>query len=178
MEPLHIPGIENGWKVDYAIWRGAQPSDTAWPLLAKAGCLSVIDLNSTGPEINRQHELVYGAGLVYTAFDWSGILPPSQSAIQQVLAEIDHRITSHHTPVFVHCLHGSDRTGVLCAIWRMHDDSWTFEAAMKEAFLDLGLQGMHEFWMASAVAEYEQQREIARAAVLAERAKQKGVCIG
>ena len=150
MTPLNVIGIANGYKVDATVWRGAQPEDSAWPLLAAAGCKRVIDLNNTGVAAARQCALARAVGLDFWSLDWSGILAPSQRKIEVAL----HLIDDQPSPVFVHCLHGSDRTGTLCAIWRMHHDGLDFDDAMAEAFTSLGFQGMHEFWMAAAVAQY------------------------
>jgi polymorphic toxin system DSP-PTPase phosphatase-like protein len=160
MTPLDIPGIANGYKVDDTVWRGAQPEDSAWPLLAAAGCRCVIDLNSEIGATLKQAELVQGAGMAYFAREWNGILPPSRTQVEQALDLID--ALGDNVPVLIHCAHGSDRTGTLCACWRMHHDGWSFEDAMEEAFTSLGLQGMHEFWMAAAVAHYAHERQTIR----------------
>jgi protein tyrosine/serine phosphatase len=34
--------------------------------------------------------------------------------------------------VFVHCAHGSDRTGCMVGIWRVSRDQWTYPQAYKE----------------------------------------------
>lgn len=158
MTPLCISGITNGYKVDDIVWRGAQPDDSAWPLLARLGCRTVIDLNSTGDQIQQQDRLIASAGMLYHALDWSGILPPSAEKVDSALALIDALVTTSEMPVFIHCQHGSDRTGTLCACWRIHHDGWEFDRAMDEAFISLGLQGMHEFWFAAAVAEYAERK--------------------
>ena len=155
MTPLNIPGIGNGYKVDALVWRGAQPEPAAWPLLAAAGCRTILDLNSSGDAIREQDRLIAPAGMLYYALDWSGFWPPpSLEKVQRAMALIDAMVTTSGTPVFVHCQHGSDRTGVVCACWRIHHDGWDFDDAMHEAFTSLGFQGLHEFWMAAAVAHY------------------------
>ena len=40
------------------------------------------------------------------------------------------------TPVLVHCLHGSDRTGTMCAIYRVVAQGWTKEKAIREMTSD------------------------------------------
>lgn len=37
-------------------------------------------------------------------------------------------------PVFVHCSHGSDRTGYLTALWRVQHDHWSIAEAAIEMF--------------------------------------------
>lgn len=154
MTPLNIPGIANGYKVDDIVWRGAQPpyGPAAWEALYDAGCRTVIDLDTEGDQnIRSQAAYPNGLGMAFYALQWNGILAPDQQKIEAALAIIDQHTGA---PVFIHCKHGSDRTGTLCACWRLHHDGWKFEDAMEEAFTSLGLQGMHEFWMAAAVAQY------------------------
>ena len=150
MTPLGIPGVENGYNVDGVVWRSAQPKDAAWPLIARAGCRAILDLNSSGDAASQQLDLVHAAGMQYHSLDWSGVLPPCPAEVDVALAFL-HELPS---PILVHCEHGSDRTGTLCAIWRMDHDGWTLEQALDEAFTSLGLQGMHEFWMSAAAARY------------------------
>jgi tyrosine-protein phosphatase SIW14 len=47
-------------------------------------------------------------------------------------------------PVLLHCIHGSDRTGVVTAAYRMTEQGWTKEAAIDE-FLNGGY-GYHSGW--------------------------------
>jgi protein tyrosine/serine phosphatase len=45
-------------------------------------------------------------------------------------------------PMLVHCLHGSDRTGVVIAMYRILFENWTKEQALDE--LQHGGYGFHE----------------------------------
>ena len=47
-------------------------------------------------------------------------------------------------PVLVHCWHGSDRTGIVVAAYRIVFEKWSVEEAEKE-FRDERF-GYHEFW--------------------------------
>ena len=48
------------------------------------------------------------------------------------------------TPVFVHCQHGADRTGLMCAIYRVAVCGWPKEAAADE--MVHGGFGFHPIW--------------------------------
>jgi protein tyrosine/serine phosphatase len=48
------------------------------------------------------------------------------------------------TPVLVHCHHGSDRTGGLCAAYRIIVQDWTKKDAIQE--LTGGGFGFHTLW--------------------------------
>lgn len=53
-------------------------------------------------------------------------------------------IASAPKPVLVHCWHGSDRTGIVVAAYRIVFQKWSMEDAEKE-FCDERF-GYHEFW--------------------------------
>jgi protein-tyrosine phosphatase len=46
-------------------------------------------------------------------------------------------------PIYVHCLHGQDRTGYVIAAYRMLIQGWSFKRAYQEA-KDMG----HKWWFA------------------------------
>jgi len=53
-------------------------------------------------------------------------------------------LQSAEKPVLLHCIHGSDRTGVVTAAYRIVEQGWTKEAAVDE-FLNGGY-GYHSGW--------------------------------
>lgn len=152
MKKIEIEGLPNAYDVDGKVWRSGQPSDSAWPLLKAAGVYGVIDLNNTGSVKDLQLKLAESVNINYFGLDWSGLLPPSQHSIYKAILLLDELTKQGIT--LIHCEHGSDRTGTLCACWRMQHDGWDFDDAMGEAFFSLGFQGLHEFWMAAAAAEF------------------------
>ena len=47
-------------------------------------------------------------------------------------------------PVFVHCQHGSDRTGMMCAVYRVVVEGWSKDEAIREMTSEEF--GFHEEW--------------------------------
>jgi hypothetical protein len=47
--------------------------------------------------------------------------------------------------VLVHCHHGADRTGTMCALYRIAIQGWTKEDAIQE--MVQGGYGFHEMWI-------------------------------
>jgi protein tyrosine/serine phosphatase len=47
-------------------------------------------------------------------------------------------------PVFVHCQHGADRTGTMCAIYRITIQYWSKDEAIDE--MTKGGFGYHSIW--------------------------------
>jgi protein tyrosine/serine phosphatase len=51
---------------------------------------------------------------------------------------------SQRGPVLVHCHHGADRTGLICALWRILYEGWSRQSAIDE--LIEGGFGFHPIW--------------------------------
>ncbi len=75
------------------------------------------------------------------------------------VGQLDHAVTilsdPQRQPVYVHCDHGVDRTGMVLAAYRIQVDGWTFERAYEE----MRSHGFHEEWLVSwksRLAEYAQ----------------------
>ena len=51
---------------------------------------------------------------------------------------------SNNTPVFVHCQYGADRTGTMCAIYRISVEGWNKNEAIDE--MTNGGFGFHSIW--------------------------------
>ena len=47
-------------------------------------------------------------------------------------------------PVFVHCVHGADRTGLMAAVYRVAVQGWSKDEAIRE--MTPGGYGFHPIW--------------------------------
>ena len=61
-------------------------------------------------------------------------------------------IASNH-PVYVHCLHGVDRTGMAIACWRIRYFGWTWQDARDEMYR-YGFHQFPYFWWVKRLEEY------------------------
>lgn len=145
------PALPNFHQVNDHIYRGGQPSQDAWPSLAKMGVKTVIDLRRDGEEEHSTAEearAVAAAGLTYVNIPMKGIVAPTDQQIVKALALLNSK-----DPVFVHCKRGSDRTGTIIACYRISHDSWQRKQALHEA-KSLGMSFL-EFGMKSYIASFE-----------------------
>ena len=145
---LSIPGIPNFHQVNERIYRGAQPTDDAWPNLARFGVKTVIDLRR--PEehsITAEAKAVTDAGMRYVNIPINGFDTPSPEVVARVLEQLDSGDS-----VFVHCKLGMDRTGTVVAAYRISRDRWDNRKAADEA-MACGLH-WYEFGMKRFIRDY------------------------
>jgi tyrosine-protein phosphatase SIW14 len=123
------------YRIADQIYRGNQPQDGEFAGLADRGIKTVLDLRGGFFHAPRERKLVESAGMRYVSVRLSGIFPPRDQQIVQILKVLQDPAS---LPVFVHCKRGGDRVGLVIACYRMAHDGWTNEQAFQEAS-DLGL---------------------------------------
>jgi len=122
-----VVGIDNFGQVNPHYFRGAQPKGRDFDDLARLGVKLVIDLAAEGDaneRANAEH-----AGMKFVRIPMSTTARPAQSAIGQFLSLVNDQANQ---PVYVHCMGGRHRTGVMTAVYRMTKDGWTADRAFSE----------------------------------------------
>jgi tyrosine-protein phosphatase SIW14 len=129
-----IPGLENFAKVSDALYRGAQPEREGFEQLKKMGIKTVINLRD-----NHSDRLkLRGLGFRYVHIPCEA----SDPDLANVIAFLKVVTDPAYQPVFVHCQHGSDRTGMMVACYRMAVQGWPKDRALAE----LPNFGFHTVW--------------------------------
>lgn len=134
--PLSAPGLKNFHRVSENVYRGAQPGREGFEQLKKLGVRTVLNLR----EHHSDEELIAGLEFRYVH------LPVSTTSPDTNLFERIIRILSDTEagPVFVHCKHGSDRTGAAVALYRIRRQGWPENEAIHE--MTRGGYGYHFFF--------------------------------
>ena len=125
-----VPGIRNFDQVDAKVYRGGQPTVEGFQYLAGLGVKTIIDLREAGDRSRDEAKAVAGAGMQYVSVPMSGLAPPTDAEITQILAMLEHPVAG---PVFVHCMRGADRTGVVIAAYHIDHDKWENSRALRDA---------------------------------------------
>jgi protein tyrosine phosphatase (PTP) superfamily phosphohydrolase (DUF442 family) len=125
-----VPGISNFYLVDAHVYRGGQPTDEGFAYLARIGVKTVIDLREADERSRAEERVVTAAGMVYINVPMTGLTPPTESEISEILGILEDDNTG---PVFVHCKRGADRTGAVIASYRIDHDHRDNAQALKEA---------------------------------------------
>lgn len=140
--------LVNFMVVSPTVLRGSQPDEDALLLLQKAGVKLVVNLrhhskNSSKPantysffrrhsdddEIDEEQEVCDRIGMKFLNISLDGINAP-------VFEDIDRFVNlfsdEANIPMYVHCLHGRERTGFMLAAYRVKVQNWTVDEAYKE----------------------------------------------
>lgn len=128
---LPLTGVENFYKVDDQVYRGAQPNATGFASLAKLGVKTIIDLRELGEHSQTSEETtVKELGMQYVSIPLKRMATPDNGVVSRILGLLDDSASG---PVFVHCKRGADRTGAIIACYRISHDSWEPKRALSEA---------------------------------------------
>jgi protein tyrosine/serine phosphatase len=122
------------------LYRGARPGDAGLAYLKKIGVKTIVDLETTGlfeptsdSDIANEKAEAAKLGLVFRAEPMSSYLPVSNSRVNEVMSIL---ADPKAAPVYVHCAHGQDRTGLIIGLERVEDQSWPPQRAYDEMKAD------------------------------------------
>lgn len=118
------PGVTNFAKVSDALWRGAQPTAEGFQNLEKAGVKTVVNLRHDHDDA----ELLAGTKLKYVRIKTRAWDPDEEDVVSFLKVVQD----PESWPVFVHCAEGRDRTGYCVASYRIVDQGWKPDDAIRE----------------------------------------------
>jgi protein tyrosine/serine phosphatase len=116
--------LANLAQISPALYRGAQPTREGFEQLKKMGVKTIVNLRAYRSDRRK----LRGSGLKYVHLHCRAWLP-SGKRLAQFLKIV--RDPANH-PVFVHCLHGADRTGLAVAAYRVIEQGWSVSDAAKE----------------------------------------------
>jgi protein tyrosine/serine phosphatase len=120
--------IDNFGQVNPAYFRGAQPKGQDYYSLARIGIKTLISLTSDD-SLQGERSLAEQAGLKFVKIPMSTRVAPTSDELTRFLEVVNDSVNQ---PVYVHCVGGRHRTGVMTAVYRMAHDGWSAEQAFKE----------------------------------------------
>jgi tyrosine-protein phosphatase SIW14 len=122
--------LPNFHKVNDTVYRGGQPKLGGLERLRQLGIKTVVNLRDDDERAKREEIAAQKVGLQYFNFPFERLGRPQNKDMDQVLSIINN---PDNQPVFVHCRHGADRTGLVIAAYRITHDGWTGQEAKAEA---------------------------------------------
>ncbi len=130
-----VPGVELGnlHLMGTDIYRSAQPEEDQWTAVEALGIRTVLNLRSQHEDQAAGRKL----DLLHVPMKAGRIRDEEVAAALRIVRDAER-------PLLIHCRHGSDRTGCICALARILFEGWSREDAITE-MMDGGY-GFHFFW--------------------------------
>lgn len=133
---IKLRGVPNLHKVNEDLYRSAQPTAEGMKELKKVGIKTIVNLRS----FNSDKDEIGKTDLIYEHIFMKAWHPENEEIVRFLKIVTD----KNKIPVLVHCQHGADRTGTMCAIYRIAVCGWSKDEAIQE--MTNGDFGFHEMW--------------------------------
>jgi tyrosine-protein phosphatase SIW14 len=145
---LKEKGVPNFGEITPTLYRGGLPSAAGFEALARMGVKIVVDTHAASKSEEQQ---VQKLGMQYVAIPWHCPWPKDEvfAKFLKLLRENEGK------RVFVHCRLGDDRTGMMTAAYRMAEEGWSADEAMKE-MQAFGFSWAHHY-TCPGLARYERE---------------------
>jgi protein tyrosine phosphatase (PTP) superfamily phosphohydrolase (DUF442 family) len=134
--PFEAPGLKNAHRVSRDLLRGAQPGAEGMRSLHGMGIKTIINLRAVHSDRDEIGELP----LEYQHISVKAWHAEDEDVIDFLRIVGDRK----NLPAFVHCQFGADRTGLMCAVYRIVIQGWPKEEAITE--MTEGGFGYHAIW--------------------------------
>jgi protein tyrosine/serine phosphatase len=135
-EPIEMEGAPNLHRISPMLYRSEQPNALGMKNLEKLGIRTVINLRA----FNDDDDEVKGTTLRterVKILTWR----IGDAHVIEVMRMLRN---AENAPFLIHCQHGADRTGLMSAMYRILEQGWTADDALKE--LVDGGYGYHSMW--------------------------------
>ncbi len=109
--PIQMEGVPNLHKISDSLYRSAQPSAAGMKNLKTMGIETIVNLRS----FHSDRAEIGDTGLAYEHIYMKAWHPEEEDAVRFLQIVTNPK----RGPVLVHCQHGADRTGTMCALYRV-----------------------------------------------------------
>ena len=150
-EPVDSANLSNLHRVSPTLLRGAQPTAAGFAELEQMGVHTVLSLRGFHSDDIPKDVALQSEHISFKAWH------PEDEDVVRFLRIVNDPAQQ---PVFVHCQWGADRTGMMCAIYRIACNGWTKDEALAE--MTRGGFGFHPEW--TNLIEYVRKLDIDRIA--------------
>ena len=135
-KPCQITGVANCYMIEPGLYRSAQPTRQGIENLEKMGVVNLLSLRTTATDNQLASSTMMACHSVPLNY---------MKLNEQVVLEAVRIMNSpRNRPLLVHCRHGSDRTGLVCALYRVLVQGWSKDEAIEE--MVLGEYGFHAYF--------------------------------
>jgi len=122
----------NFYRVSLTVFRGGRPDESGVAALKRIGVKTIIDLEDDDNAVNQEKIWADQNGLGFFHEPMNGLQTPNDNEVNDILAKMND---TSLTPVYVHCMEGVDRTGLIIALYRVIYEGWTPKDAHDEMMM-------------------------------------------
>lgn len=119
-------------------YRGGQPGKEGIHALQELGVKTVVSLRWSPKVVEAERAAVEQMGMRFVSIPLNYWNVPTAKILDEFF-DLIHDPSNR--PVFLHCLHGADRTGLMVAMYRITHENWDFG----KAYNDMVQHGFHRF---------------------------------
>ncbi len=135
--PTEMEGLLNFHEVHPFLYRGGGPNEQSLHNLKDKGIKTIIDLRAASEgaktdEVSPKKEKAIASelGIKYINLPMDSHAP-TKKQVNTVIHSVE-KAQKGDGPVFIHCAHGSDRTGCMVGIWRVTHENWGYDKTYQE----------------------------------------------
>jgi protein-tyrosine phosphatase len=144
--------------IDKNVYAGSKPkSDADFAFLQSTGVRYILEVHFL-PFLNgreRRRAKRHGIELVSVPMNASPV-PPREKHVNRALRIMQSK---EYQPVYLHCVLGRDRTGLLLGLYRMYFNGLTKEKTLKE----MKASGFRDSWFVAGLKRYFDRHTVAPA---------------
>lgn len=124
-----VEDLPNMFKMNDYVYRGGRPTLAGMKQLKKMGVTTILNIENDEGAIVNDKKLAAAVGLRWITVPFATFKKPSDAKVDYVLKLLQDRSLG---PIYLHCKHGRDRTGMIMGLYRVEVDGWHPKTAYKE----------------------------------------------
>jgi protein tyrosine/serine phosphatase len=122
-QPMLGSDLENFYRVSEDVYRSKQPNSDQMSALERMGVRAILNLREYHTDEREAR---------HTGLKLYRIPVNAEEIDDDFMVRALRTITHSEKPILIHCWHGSDRTGVVVAMYRMVIQGWPRDKAIDE----------------------------------------------
>ena len=117
------------YAVSPGIYRGGRLDEGGMLRLQKLGVKTILNLENDGAAITLEAKWAKAGSILQVSSPLSGEWTPNDAQVDRILALL---ADPSKRPIYIHCMKGMDRTGMIVALHRVYNEGWTRDRAEQE----------------------------------------------
>ncbi len=127
--------LPNFRQVNENIFRGGRPTANGLKILKQKGIKLIINLEDSKKDVQFELTNLIGSGIEFVSVPFGSFSTPKNDKVNQVLEILNN---ADKYPIYIHCHHGEDRTGLLVALYKVEHGT-----APADAYREMLKLGFH-----------------------------------